>query len=153
MTFEEEMKYLLNILKSGAIIAGILTIMWGFFIGVIGIGPDGRVPWDYRIWGIMMFIEGFLYCIPNNLLMHNSLIARAYLIVTIIPFVALLVLFISDIQLLLSEISLFLIWACIVLILGFAPASLWVVMKAKETSNKALHSTFLSEAAKNESER
>ena len=79
------MRNLSTYLKIGAIIAGILVMLWSFFIGLLGVGPDGPVPIHWRIAGIVMFVNGLLYCIPNHILIRNKRVAIAYLAVTAIP--------------------------------------------------------------------
>ena len=125
-------------LTVGAIIAGLLAIMWGAIIGILGIGPDGDVSLGTRIIGLLMFGEGFLYLIPNHALIKIRHVAWAYLIATSLPAVITILMLIPNILINSYEIILLFHWGCIITLLCFPPASLWISMRYNASSNKAL---------------
>lgn len=72
-------------LKLGAIVFSGPLLLYGLFVGVIGIGPDGVVPWNLRMEGILWFITGLVYLIPNSLVVKDKWITIACIAATLIP--------------------------------------------------------------------
>ena len=126
-------------LSLGTIIAGILALWWGLYIGILGIGPDGDVSSSARAIGLFVFIEGILYCIPNHVLVKNRYVTRSFLIATSLPVIFLTgMLFLSGIQLFQYDILLIFHWGCIFALLCFPPVSLWIFIRYAGSSNNAL---------------
>ena len=133
------MRIITTCLSLGTIIAGIIAMLCGFYIGILGIGPDGDVSSSARAIGFLVFIEGILYCIPNHVLIMNRYVARSFLIATSLPVIFLTgMLFLSGIQLFQYDRFLFFLWGCTFALLCFPPVSLWIFIRYAGSSNNAL---------------
>jgi hypothetical protein len=77
------------LLKIAAAIAGACMAFWGYFIGIIGLGPDGPVPDLVRAAGIAVFFAGVAYWIPNGLLIRSRVATFAFLAICAGPYVML----------------------------------------------------------------
>ena len=74
-----------TVLKAFAIIAGALAILYGSFVGVLGLGPDGPgVPFNWRMIGLATLLVGALYLLPNSRLIGNPIIAAGYMTLTLL---------------------------------------------------------------------
>ena len=80
-----------KVLKLLAKILGAFLISYGFFVGLIGIGPDGEVSFQFRIIGLAILALGFLYYIPNETIEKSNLMRCFYLSLTILPGVILVI--------------------------------------------------------------
>ena len=77
-------------LKAPAIIVGVMAVLYGLFVGVLGIGPDGPgVPFNWRIIGIITFSVGVLYLLPNRKLNSRRRLAFIYLTLTFLATISL----------------------------------------------------------------
>ena len=77
-------------LKAPAIIVGVMAVLYGLFVGVLGIGPDGPgVPFNWRIIGIITFSVGALYLLPNRRLNSRRRLAFMYLTLTFLATISL----------------------------------------------------------------
>ena len=68
----------------------VMAMLWGLFIGVLGLGPDGPgVPFHLRILGISVLVLGGLFFVPNKKLMKSPWSTFGYFGLTFLPSVAL----------------------------------------------------------------
>ena len=52
---------------------GIPCILWGTFIGILGLGPDGPVvPLDWRLAGLCFFVGGAGVCYPFSVISRRG---------------------------------------------------------------------------------
>jgi hypothetical protein len=66
------------------------AILYGLFIGVLGIGPDGPgVPFHWRMLGVSVLLLGGLYFVPNKKLMKSPCLTYGYLGLNLLPTIAL----------------------------------------------------------------
>jgi hypothetical protein len=84
------------LLKSAAAIAGAFMAFWGYFIGIIGLGPDGPVPDLVRSAGIAVFVAGLSYWIPNGLLIRSRMAMFVFLAICAGPYVMLITIVVGD---------------------------------------------------------
>jgi hypothetical protein len=81
----ERLLNIAGLLKVLAKIVGAGLILYGFFIGLLGIGPDGEVPGQLRIIGVMLLILGLFYFLPNERIYQSITLRYSYLLVTVTP--------------------------------------------------------------------
>jgi hypothetical protein len=86
---------LCRILMVVKFLLGIPCVLWGMLIGVIGLGPDGPVPLDWRLTGLCFLVGGAGVCYPFSVVARRG--AANWLIVacTTPPFLARLIAFIN----------------------------------------------------------
>jgi hypothetical protein len=53
-------------------IPGIPCVLWGTFVGILGLGPDGFVPLDWRLTGLCFFVGGAGVCYPFSLVSRKG---------------------------------------------------------------------------------
>jgi hypothetical protein len=90
------MKIAAVLLKIAAAIAGACMVFWGYFIGIIGLGPDGPVPDLVRGAGIAVFVAGLSYWVPNGLLIRSRMAMLVFLAICTGPYVMLITVVIGD---------------------------------------------------------
>jgi hypothetical protein len=90
------MKIVGRLVKLAATIAGAFMAFWGYFIGIIGLGPDGPVPDQVRAAGIAVFVAGLSYWIPDGLLIRSRMAMFVFLAICAVPYVMLITVVIGD---------------------------------------------------------
>jgi hypothetical protein len=61
-----------RIVMAAKFIPGIPCILWGTCIGILGIGPEGFVPLDWRLTGLCFFVGGAGVCYPFSLVSRKG---------------------------------------------------------------------------------
>jgi hypothetical protein len=129
------------LLKIAAAIAGAFMAFWGYFIGIIGIGPDGPVPDVVRSGGIAVFVAGLSYWIPNGLLIRSRIAMFVFLAICAGPYVMLITVVMGDLTRHGVSSTLGLVgiarFVALSAVLSLAPASLALRWKMK-ASNQAV---------------
>ena len=82
ITIREKVSRQLMVLK---FFPGIPCILWGFFIGVIGIGPEGWVPWNWRLIGLCILITGVAIAYPFSIIRWRGAWNWIIVILTSLP--------------------------------------------------------------------
>jgi hypothetical protein len=124
-----------RILKFTAKTFGVFMMLYGT-MGIIGMGPDGPMPIGWRLIGLLSFVLGVMYWLPNEKIQPHKII---YLALTISPALALSVQLIYEV---LSEgigstfvMDLTIVWVLITICLCLAaPISLVLYAKSKRES-------------------
>ena len=79
-----------KLLKVIAKIAGMILIFYGFFLGILGIGPDGEVSIQPRIIGLAVLALGFLNFLSNETINGSKLRCVSYFFITLSPAIILI---------------------------------------------------------------
>ena len=122
-------------------IVGALFIAYGVIIGLVGQGPDGPVTsFQWRIVGLGALVLGILYFLSNKTVSGSFRFTLFYLLATFCPCLALIVLslisvFDQGLAVFAREGGLVTMLVLIPFCL-FAPASLILFLKQKETQGK-----------------
>ena len=87
------MNFLSKTLKVLAQIVGVLCIVYGFFIGILGLGPDGpHSSLLIHLLGIYVLTLGISYFLPNRILAFSTTRKRIYYVTTASPTIIMLIL-------------------------------------------------------------
>ena len=64
---------------------GLLFSLYGIAVGILGIGPDGPVPAQWRAIGCGAFILGVLYFLPKGGIRRHRPLMLGYCTLTLLP--------------------------------------------------------------------
>jgi hypothetical protein len=73
----------LSVVLSAAI--GLFLSLYGLAVGIVGIGPVGPVPPQWRAIGCGAFILGALYFLPKRWIRRHRPLMLGYCVVTLLP--------------------------------------------------------------------
>ncbi len=112
-----------------------IIIVFGIMYGIIGIGPDGTVPIEWRLVGLFLLGMGIMYWLPNEIILPHK---KIYLMITLFPVVGLGAMLAYDFLVHGIDFSLLtepasIIWVLIMICLFLtAPLSLILHLKSKQ---------------------
>jgi hypothetical protein len=124
-----------KILKVISFLIGIPFCLFGFLVGIIGIGPDGFVEFGARLVGIIILLIGIVDCSPNRKLLKFY---KRVLFLTLSPIAFIYGSGISgvianpDLELVMSEVFFFIVIVAIM----FLPAPLSLLFYKKSVNNQ-----------------
>jgi len=79
-------------LKRITYIVGALIVLYGFFVGIIGIGPDGLIGFDLvRLYAIFVMLLGVMYFIPNERICKSKKFFYLFIVMYSIPIAGMLI--------------------------------------------------------------
>lgn len=79
--------YILSLILSGA--TGFLLSLYGVVVGIVGVGPDGPAPVQWRIVGCIALMFGILDLLPKRWIRRKRPFMVAYCILNALPLVVL----------------------------------------------------------------
>lgn len=89
--------FLSKLLKIFSRIFSFPLVTYGFYLGVLGKGPDGQAPIEWQIFGIFCIVECFFYWIPNSYINNKEYLEKLFLIITCLPLFTLLIVVIYNV--------------------------------------------------------
>ncbi|UCE67508.1 MAG: hypothetical protein JSU85_05690 [Candidatus Zixiibacteriota bacterium] len=130
----KELKTIEWILKIISMVTGIYLIPTGFWGGVLGINPVGETEYiPLRIVLLLLMIAGVSYFVPNSKINTSNRLIFIYLIITVLPIpgivITLIMASLSGYHHALG--SEFIVVLICILLLSFAPLSLWISILRK----------------------
>jgi hypothetical protein len=72
-----------------AMASGLLFSVYGILVGVVGVGPDGPAPAQWRVVGCVALILGILDFLPKQWIRRKRRLLVAYCIMNALPLVTL----------------------------------------------------------------
>lgn len=86
VTKKREMMLMISVvLKSLSVIFSIPVIIYNYFLGIRGVGPDGPAPFSWRLIGLTCFLAAIMCWVPNRKIIEEKIYEKIFFVFSGIP--------------------------------------------------------------------